>query len=65
MTRHCYTIKPAVSEGRSSSDYGFTRLSQDEPVARLRFSRWSLFLIAMASAIAWLFVWPVVEGVIL
>ena len=28
MTRH--TIKPAVSEGRASADYGFTRLSQDE-----------------------------------
>lgn len=30
MTRHCYTIKPAVSEGRASFTYGHTRLSQDE-----------------------------------
>lgn len=29
MTRRCYTVKPAASEGRAHFEYGHTSLSDD------------------------------------
>ena len=45
-----YTIKPAVSEGRASYDYGHTRLSQDEPHVWTGHYRWALGVACMIGA---------------